>query len=135
MDKLSNELLDTLISWVRSAFSDKEQIITDFTFELEELYDTDYEEDNHEMPDDEEILAFVNGLYDKYVPQQHGKNFSRLIKVFDELSHHSIITIHNAGYTKQDGFHEVRVAEEELDKLDIVPKGFCFYHQQDIEEQ
>lgn len=57
-----------------------------------------------------------------------------LIKAFNELSENGIIALHNAGYTTSDGGDEVTEVVTILKKKGIKkPRGYCFYHQQDLE--
>lgn len=124
--ELPETLKDWLQSGIQSGFVSKEEIVTDFSYELESLY-------GDEVPDDEEIEAVVNDIYDKYAHKEHGINFKRLKKVFDSLNKNKIIAIHNAGYTKQDGIYDAKEASKKIHACGVIPLGFCFYHQQDIE--
>jgi len=57
-----------------------------------------------------------------------------LIKVFHTLANNKIIALHNAGYTTREGEEEVADVLKVLkNKYKKRPKGFCFYHQQDLE--
>ena len=60
-------------------------------------------------------------------------NFARLRSVFDALNREHIIAIHFAGYTLDDGFDEVGTVFQFMKENDIPRRGYCFYHQQDIE--
>jgi hypothetical protein len=56
---------------------------------------------------------------------------TRLDAAFDALNGMGIIALHNAGYTISDGISDVAevLAESDRDKV----KGYCFYHEQDVE--
>ncbi len=60
-------------------------------------------------------------------------NYVRLRNVFDILNREGIIAIHFAGYTLDDGFEEVDVVFQFMKSNKIPRRGYCFYHQQDIE--
>jgi hypothetical protein len=60
-------------------------------------------------------------------------DFDKLKSCFDQLNKNNIIAIHNAGYTVDEGVHDSFEVFHHLQTKDISPKGFCFYHFQDIE--
>lgn len=60
-------------------------------------------------------------------------NYVRLRNVFDILNREGIIAIHFAGYNLDDGFEEVDVVFQFMKSNKIPRRGYCFYHQQDIE--
>jgi hypothetical protein len=59
-------------------------------------------------------------------------DFDRLDKSFEALAQKSIVCLHNAGYTRQDGEGDSQQAIEKLNQVGINIKGFCYYHSQDL---
>ena len=64
---------------------------------------------------------------------QKPTDFEKLVNAFDELNKERILSLHKAGYTRQDGQDDCKEIIEELDKIGIPTKGYCFYHTQDLE--
>ncbi|PCJ64891.1 MAG: hypothetical protein COA58_11500 [Bacteroidetes bacterium] len=60
-------------------------------------------------------------------------DFEKLVKVFDQLNKESIVSLHKAGHTRQDGEADCREIIEELEASGIIAKGYCYYHSQDLE--
>ena len=60
-------------------------------------------------------------------------DFERLVKTFDELIKEKIVSLHRAGYTRQDGESDCSEIIDELKAIGINAKGYCFYHTQDLE--
>lgn len=60
-------------------------------------------------------------------------DFEKLAKAFDELNKQGIVSLHKAGYTRQDGENDCLEIIEELKALNIKVKGYCYYHTQDLE--
>lgn len=56
-----------------------------------------------------------------------------LAQAFDKLRSLGIIAIHNAGYTTSHGEADVIELESALREHGIQSKGYCFYHEQDLE--
>ena len=70
---------------------------------------------------------------DTSLPANGSDNYIRLRNVFDLLNRERIIAIHFAGYTLDDGFDEVDTVFDFMKSNNIPRRGYCFYHQQDIE--
>lgn len=60
-------------------------------------------------------------------------DFDRLVKSFDELNKEKIVSLHRAGYTRQDGEQDCEEIIDELNSFGIKANGYCFYHTQDLE--
>ena len=60
-------------------------------------------------------------------------DFDKLVKSFDELNKEKIVSIHKAGYTRQDGEQDCAEIIDELNSIGVKAKGYCFYHTQDLE--
>ncbi len=56
---------------------------------------------------------------------------NRLDTAFDALNEMGIIALHNAGYTISDGISDVAEVSVRSDREKV--KGYCFYHEQDVE--
>ncbi|WP_298514427.1 hypothetical protein [uncultured Kordia sp.] len=64
---------------------------------------------------------------------QKPTDFDRLVSVFDQLNKEKIVSLHRAGYTRQDAEGDCREIIDELSNLGIQAKGYCYYHTQDAE--
>ncbi|WP_077399371.1 DUF6891 domain-containing protein [Cellulophaga omnivescoria] len=60
-------------------------------------------------------------------------DFNRLVSAFDQLNSEKIVSLHKAGYTRQDAEGDCLEIIEELTNLDIKASGYCYYHEQDVE--
>ena len=60
-------------------------------------------------------------------------DFEKLVKSFDELNKEKIVSLHRAGYTRQDGESDCSEIIDELKTIGITEKGYCYYHTQDLE--
>ncbi|AUC15795.1 hypothetical protein BTO06_11825 [Tenacibaculum sp. SZ-18] len=60
-------------------------------------------------------------------------DFDKLVKTFDELNKEKIVSLHKAGYTRQDGEEDCAEIIDELNSIGVKAKGYCFYHTQDLE--
>ena len=56
---------------------------------------------------------------------------TRLDAAFDALNGMGVIALHYAGYTLSDGISDVSEVLAESDREKV--KGYCFYHEQDVE--
>ena len=59
-------------------------------------------------------------------------DFQKLLRVFDQLNKEGIVSLHCAGYTRQDGEGDCHDVIHELQKRGLQPKGYCYYHAQDL---
>jgi len=59
-------------------------------------------------------------------------DFDRLVAVFDQLNKEKIVSLHKAGFTRQDAEGDCREIIDELSTLGITAKGYCYYHIQDL---
>ena len=59
--------------------------------------------------------------------------FTRLVSVFDQLNKEKIVSLHKAGYTRQDAQDDCREIVDELGAIGIIAKGYCYYHAQDLQ--
>ncbi|BAO74453.1 hypothetical protein WPG_0223 [Winogradskyella sp. PG-2] len=60
-------------------------------------------------------------------------DFQKLVNAFDDLNKKGVVSLHKAGYTRQDGEGDCMEVIEELESLGIKTKGYCYYHSQDLE--
>ncbi len=60
-------------------------------------------------------------------------DFERLVNAFDELNKSKIISLHKAGYTRQDSISDCLEILSELKENQVSVKGYCYYHTQDLE--
>ncbi|MEO9953326.1 hypothetical protein [Nonlabens sp.] len=59
-------------------------------------------------------------------------DFQKLVKAFNSLRKLGVVSLHHAGFTKQEGDYDCRVLLDELVDLGYLLKGYCFYNEQDI---
>ncbi|WP_299363280.1 hypothetical protein [Winogradskyella sp.] len=60
-------------------------------------------------------------------------DFERLKDAFDQLNEKGIVSLHKAGYTRQDAENDCLEMIDELKAIGINAKGYCYYHTQDLE--
>jgi hypothetical protein len=60
-------------------------------------------------------------------------DFDKLVAVFDQLNKEKIVSLHKAGFTRQDAEGDCREIIDELSTIEINAKGYCYYHIQDLE--
>lgn len=127
-EELKVEVLEFIKQEVKFGFNNQEDI-------LEAIWTVGFE--NEDQLDEEwlkHIIAIHFNEYQKESQQwKKPTDFDKLAKIFDELNQEKIISLHNAGYTKQDGYSDVREVVDLLKDKNIVPIGYCFYHTQDLE--
>lgn len=124
--ELRDEITEFIAMEVRSGFYHKDEILK-FTLDA-------YSEDD---PDEKWIMKILTDLWDTHMNEaatwEHPTDFDKLAEIFDELNKEHIIALHWAGYTKQDGYNDVQQVLTEVEKKGVHPKGFCFYHTQDLQ--
>ncbi len=64
---------------------------------------------------------------------QRPTDFERLSNVFDQLNLEGIVSLHKAGFTRQDAEGDCTEIMDKLRSLRINVKGYCYYHAQDVE--
>jgi len=121
-------ILDSIKFWIWSGFYEPDDV--------HEMIDEII--DDGEL-DDEADEAFLRStiapefekktLAEKSWPDQ--TDCDRLDLAFEALNAEGIIALHNAGYTQQDGFSDVGEALYQAGEERF--KGYCFYHEQDVE--
>jgi len=86
----------------------------------------------------DEIDGIISAKYDEKIAKEkkwaRPTDFDRLNDCFYQLNKNNIISVHNAGYTIDEGVQDSFEVFHHLKAKDIVPEGFCFYHFQDIEK-
>ncbi len=126
MDELKKEILENVTNEVAFGFSTKEEIFDDIL----DMFDD-------EGIDEDWLKKLIDEKYDAHLEEsktwQHPTDYEKLAEVFEELNEENIITLHKAGYTKQDGYGDVTEIVEILKEDGIEPIGYCFYHTQDLE--
>jgi len=125
-----------------------EELIEELNYEISVLVNSGFYDSNEvleiieEQFIDEElsldyITEIVSAKYNEKIDREKKwikpTDFDRLKACFEKISKANIITIHNAGYTIDEGVCDAVEVFHHLKTKDIVPEGFCFYHFQDIE--
>jgi hypothetical protein len=124
-DTLKTEVLEQINTSIKSGFYDKDDIFNNVEDYL------------YEIPYDKEWTKLqIKNIYAARVKEQESweavTDFDKLVQAFDKLNSNGIISLHNAGMTKQDGEGDCEDIYQEQKKNGIVAKGFCYYHWQDI---
>lgn len=125
-DTLKTEVLEQINTSIKSGFYDKDDIFNNV------------EEYLYELPYDKEWIKHqIETIYSARLKEQESwetvTDFDKLTRAFDKLNTIGIVSLHNAGMTKQDGESDCDEIYQELKKKGIIAKGFCYYHWQDIE--
>lgn len=125
-DEMMDEIRGTLIFLVNSGYY-SEQAIIDYSKEyLSELFES-YELDE---PTSDQIESIIFRLKRK---TKDLTNHKRLQNVFNQLNTEKIIAIDYAGFDMSEGHEEVATVLQYMQDNNIERKGYCFFHQQDIE--
>jgi hypothetical protein len=127
-EELKNEVLEFIKQEVLFGFDNQEEI-------LEAVWEAGFD-DEDELNEGwlKQVIAELYSLHQTESKQwKKPTDFDTLAKVFDELNQEKIIALHNAGYTKQDGYDDASEIVDLLSAINIVPIGYCFYHTQDLE--
>ncbi len=125
-NKLKEEAAEQIYKDVRFGFDTLEEILEGI---VEMLYNEEIDKNwiEQEIKEQSDLLIKESQNWKK------PNDFTKLKEAFDELNSNGIIALNKAGYTKQDGYEDVGKVKEELKKHDVLPRGFCFYHTQDLE--
>jgi len=139
------------------AFTELNAVISENQQYIDEIIDYEVRAGFYSMKDIEEVVmnAVEDNKFEKEFPKKwvkskikqtylkmlsESKNWKKptdvslLIKAFKELNKNGIIAFHNAGYTSSDGYGDIKeVLKRRKKKHMDMAKGYCFYHQQDLE--
>lgn len=124
--KLQEEITENVKNEVAFGFNTKDEIFDDI---LDMFY--------NEKIDEDWLKKMIDEKYDIHVEESKSwkrpTDFEKLSDAFAELNDENIITLHKAGYTKQDGYGDVAEVAAILKEDGVEPIGYCFYHTQDLE--
>lgn len=124
---LKAEALEQIELHVRMGFDDEEEI-------FEGLREMFFEEDDF---NEEWLKGELSTYFSKHVNEskewKHPTDFERLVKVFDQLNEEGIVSLHRAGYTRQDAEDDCFEMIDTLRSAGYLTKGYCYYHSQDLE--
>ena len=125
-DTLQTDILQQINTLIKSGFYEKDEV---FNSVEEYLYEIPY--------DKEWTKSKIENIYSARVKEQENwqkeTDFDKITQAFDKLNSTGIISLHNAGVTRQDGEGDCEEIYEDLKLKGITAKGFCYYHWQDIE--
>jgi len=125
--EIKNEVIEQLENEILFGFQNDEEL-------FESISDMFYDEDNF---DDTwlkgEIKSHLSRHQKESLNWQKPTDFDRLVKSFDQLNKEKIISLHRAGYTRQDAEGDCLEIINDLKKIGITAKGYCYYHTQDLE--
>lgn len=124
---IKEEAIEQLEKDILFGFENAEDLFESIS---EMFYDT---EDFDEEWLKKEILIRIEKHYAESVNWEKPTDFDRLVKAFDQLNKDKIVSLHRAGYTRQDGESDCLEIIDELKTLGITAKGYCYYHTQDLE--
>nr|WP_288837660.1 hypothetical protein [uncultured Flavobacterium sp.] len=123
---LKNEAFEQLLLDIEFGFENEEEIFDSIKemFHDEEEFDENWLRQN------------VAQEYERHQRQSlswiRPNDFDRLAKAFDQLINEKIVSLHKAGFTRQDGEGDCAETIERLNELGIKAIGFCYYHSQDL---
>ena len=128
MNEYEKYIADRIRVWVWSGFYSLPDVL--------EMLEDCYEDDGDEEDADKQMLeeyaeSEFQAKREAEATWPPVTDCTRLDAAFDDLNGMGIIALHNAGYTLSDGISDVAevLAESDRDKV----KGYCFYHEQDVE--
>jgi hypothetical protein len=126
MNECEEQMADRIRVWVWSGFHSLSDVL-----EMLEDWDEDDEDDFNKQMLDEYAKSEFQAKREAEATWPAVTDCNRLDAAFDALNGIGIIALHNAGYTISDGISDVSevLAESDRDKV----KGYCFYHEQDLE--
>ena len=126
MNEHEEYLADRIRVWVWSGFYSLSDVL-----EMMEDCDEDDEGDADKQMLEEFAKSEFQAKREAEATWPQVTDCDRLDAAFDALNGIGIIALHNAGYTISDGISDVSevLAESDRDKV----KGYCFYHEQDVE--
>lgn len=125
--KIKDEAIEQLEKDILFGFENAEELVESIS---EMFYDEDDFDENW-LRSEIEIRLLKHKT--ESLAWQKPTDFEKLVNAFDELNKERIVSLHKAGYTRQDGQDDCKEIIEELDKIGISAKGYCFYHTQDLE--
>ncbi|WP_289045271.1 hypothetical protein [uncultured Olleya sp.] len=124
---LKNEVIEQLEKDILFGFENEKDLI-------ENISDMFYDEEDLDLKWlTTQVKTRLNNHYTHSLNWDRPSDFDRLVKAFDQLNTANIVSLHKAGYTKQDGRVDCHEIINELKSLGITSKGYCFYHTQDLE--
>ena len=128
--EIQNEIEEALFFVIHSGYYSNEEMLEQAQQIFEDVCLYDY---NVPPPTAEYIEQTVKLLI-SCTPKISGKsNYIRLREIFDKLNKERIIAVDFAGYTMSDGHSDVGQVFAFMKENNIPRRGYCFYHQQDIE--
>ena len=126
MNEYEEYIADRIRVWVWSGFHSLSDVL-----EMLEDCDEDDEDETDKKMLEEYAKSEFQAKREAEATWPPVTDCDRLDAAFDALNGMGVIALHNAGYTISDGISDVAevLAESDRDKV----KGYCFYHEQDVE--
>lgn len=125
-DELIEEICYEISVLIDSGFYDCEEIL--------EIIEEQFIDEELSL---DKVNHIISTKYDEKLSKEkkwvRPTDFDKLKESFIQLNKNNIVTIHNAGYTIDEGVHDSFEVFHHLKSKDLTPDGFCFYHFQDIE--
>lgn len=125
--KIKEEIFEQLKKDILFGFEDSSELFES----IREMY---YDMDSF---DEVWLKEKISKMQKKHIAESESwdypTDFNKLVKVFDQLIGEKIVSLHKAGYTRQDGENDCLEIIEELKIVGIQAKGYCYYHTQDLE--
>jgi len=125
--EIKNEAIEQLEKDILFGFENGDDLLESIS---EMFYDEDDFDENWLK---KEIEVRLKNHQTESLNWEKPTDFERLVKSFDELNEEKIVSLHRAGYTRQDGEDDCSEIIAELKEIGITTKGYCFYHTQDLE--
>ena len=126
MNECEEQIADRIRVWVWSGFHTLSDVL-----EMLEDWDEDDEDDFDKQMLEEYAKSEFQAKREAEAAWPAVTDCTHLDAAFDALNRMGVIALHNAGYTISDGISDVAevLAESGREKV----KGYCFYHEQDLE--
>ena len=126
-DEVQSELLKHIEKVVRSGFDTEIEIYNDTLLNFPPEYKID----------EAWLLANISTRFDQHQREskqwERPTDFDKLAEVFDALIEERIISLHRSGVKKADAIIDANEITEKLEEYGFEVKGYCYYHDQDLE--
>lgn len=124
---IKNEIIEQLEKDILFGFENEDDLVENLT-----MLFSDEDDFNQDWMNNEIKVRFKKHQADS-LNWKKPSDFDRLVKSFDELNSKEIVALHNTGYTRQEGEEDSFKVRAKLMEIGINPKGYCYYHGQDLE--
>lgn len=124
-------IFDHFLISIKAGFESLEDIIADAQDMVE---DEGWEHEIKEEWIRDTLTRENNKNQDASKSWDRPNDVDKLHQVFDVLSKHQIIALHNAGLDFEDAMFDIKEVWEDAEDEDLAPIGYCFYSAKDLEQ-